>query len=225
MTGTDRQPQGVTPVVENYLKTIYALGREDNQVKTTALAERVGVQPSSVTAMLKTLSELGLAQYTPYHGVELTPAGEKVALEVIRHHRLVELYLVEALGYGWDEVHEEAEQLEHVISEKLEARMAARLGQPTVDPHGDPIPALDGSVEVGATVSLADTDMGIGVRIARMIDQDAERLRYISGLGLVPGAEVEVTAKAPFDGPISVLLGDTVHVLDRRLARMILVER
>ena len=224
MTGTDRQPQGVTPVVENYLKTIYALGREDNQVKTTALAERVGVQPSSVTAMLKTLSELGLAQYTPYHGVELTPAGEKVALEVIRHHRLVELYLVEALGYGWDEVHEEAEQLEHVISEKLEARMAARLGQPTVDPHGDPIPALDGSVEVGATMSLADTDLGIGVRISRMIDQDAERLRYISGLGLVPGAEVEITAKAPFDGPISVLLGDTVHVLDRRLARMILVE-
>ena len=225
MTGTDRQPQGVTPVVENYLKTIYALGREDNQVKTTALAERVGVQPSSVTAMLKTLSELGLAQYTPYHGVELTPAGEKVALEVIRHHRLVELYLVEALGYGWDEVHEEAEQLEHVISEKLEARMAARLGQPTVDPHGDPIPALDGSVSVGSTVSLADTDVGVGVRIARMIDQDAGRLRYISGLGLVPGADVEVTAKAPFDGPISVLLGDTVHVLDRRLARMILVER
>ena len=225
MTGTDRQPQGVTPVVENYLKTIYALGREDNQVKTTALAERVGVQPSSVTAMLKTLSELGLARYTPYHGVELTPAGEKVALEVIRHHRLVELYLVEALGYGWDEVHEEAEQLEHVISEKLEARMAARLGQPTVDPHGDPIPALDGSVEVGATVSLADTDIGVAVRVARVIDQDAGRLRYISGLGLVPGADVEVTAKAPFDGPISVLLGDTVHVLDRRLARMILVER
>ncbi len=224
MTSTDRQPQGVTPVVENYLKTIYALGREDNQVRTTALAERMGVQPSSVTAMLKTLSELGLAQYTPYHGVELTPAGEKVALEVIRHHRLVELYLVEALGYGWDEVHEEAEQLEHVISEKLEARMAARLGQPTVDPHGDPIPALDGSVEVGATVSLADTDIGVGVRIARMIDQDAERLRYISGLGLVPGAEVEVTAKAPFDGPISVLLGDAVHVLDRHLARMVLVE-
>lgn len=224
MTGTDRQPQGVTPVVENYLKTIYALGREDNQVKTTALAERMGVQPSSVTAMLKTLSELELAQYTPYHGVELTPAGEKVALEVIRHHRLVELYLVEALGYGWDEVHEEAEQLEHVISEKLEARMAARLGQPTVDPHGDPIPTLDGSVEVGSTLALADVDVGAHVRVARVIDQDAERLRYISGLGLVPGAEVEVTAKAPFDGPISVLLSDTVHVLDRRLARMILVE-
>ncbi len=224
MTGTDRQPQGVTPVVENYLKTIYALGREANQVKTTALAERMGVKPSSVTAMLKTLSELGLARYTPYHGVELTPAGEKVALEVIRHHRLVELYLVEALGYGWDEVHEEAEELEHVISEKLEARIAARLGQPTVDPHGDPIPALDGSIEVGATLSLADVDVGEGARIARVIDQDAERLRYISGLGLVPGTEVEVTGKAPFDGPISVLLGDTAHVLDRRLARMILVE-
>ncbi len=224
MTGTDRQPQGVTPVVENYLKTIYALGREDNQVKTTALAERMGVKPSSVTAMLKTLSELGLARYTPYYGVELTPAGEKVALEVIRHHRLVELYLVEALGYGWDEVHEEAEELEHVISEKLEARIAARLGQPTVDPHGDPIPALDGSIEVGSTLSLADMDVGEGARIARVIDQDAERLRYISGLGLVPGTEVEVTGKAPFDGPISVLLGDTAHVLDRRLARMILVE-
>ncbi len=174
--------------------------------------------------MLKTLSELGLAEYTPYHGVELTPAGEKVALEVIRHHRLVELYLVEALGYGWDEVHEEAEQLEHVISEKLEARMAARLGQPTVDPHGDPIPTLDGSVESGSTLALADVDVGAHVRIVRVIDQEAERLRYISGLGMAPGAEVEVTAKAPFDGPISVLLGDTAHVLDRRLARMILVE-
>ena len=225
MTTLDDQLQRLTPVVEDYLKAIYTIVQKYGQVKTSVLAEHLGLKPSSVTAMLKTLAELKLVVYTPYYGVELTPAGERVALEVVRHHRLIELYLVEALGYSWDEVHEEAEVLEHVISEKLEARIAAHLGYPTVDPHGDPIPALDGTVLQHPTERLADLPPGAEARIVRVCDQRAERLRYIAELGLIPGARVQIAASAPFDGPLSVRLGDGVHILDRRLARTILVER
>jgi DtxR family Mn-dependent transcriptional regulator len=153
--------------------------------------------------------------------VRLTLAGERVALEVIRHHRLLELYLVEALGYSWDEVHEEAERLEHHISEKLEARIAAHLGNPSFDPHGDPIPDLDGALPFSLDQRLADLPVGTRAQITRVCDQHAERLRYVASLGLTPGALLEITAVAPFEGPISVLVGTTVHPLDWRLARMI----
>ena len=219
-----KEKQPVTPVVEDYLKTIYRMAQEHRLVKTSSLAEQLGVKPSSVTAMLKTLSDLKLVEYEPYYGVRLTAAGEQVALEVVRHHRLIELYLVEALGFSWDEVHEEAEVLEHVVSEKLEARIAAHLGHPTVDPHGDPIPALDGTLPSSATRSLADVMVRTTARIVRVCDQHAERLRYAAKLGLVPGAEVRVTAIAPFEGPISVRIGKKVYALDRRLAQRILVE-
>ncbi|MFN2454977.1 MAG: metal-dependent transcriptional regulator [Pyrinomonadaceae bacterium] len=224
MTSAADELQQITPVVEDYLKMIYRIAQESGQVRTVALAEALNVKPASVTAMLKTLAELKLVEYEPYYGVTLTDAGAKVALEVIRHHRLIELYLVEALGFSWDEVHEEAEALEHVISEKLEARIAAHLGHPTLDPHGDPIPALDGTVPESSALSLADVPVGKEAHITRVADQQAERLRYLGKLGIVPKAVVRVTAAAPFDGPLSVRIGKKTHALDRKLAKMILVE-
>src|SRR5688572_12737904 len=213
----------ISPAIEDYLKAIYTLGLTDPQVTTSLLAEYKGVKPASVTGMLKTLAELNLVSYTPYHGVELTVAGRQIALEVVRHHRLIELYLVEALGYSWDEVHDEAEALEHVISEKLEARIAARLGHPAFDPHGDPIPTLEGDLPRGADVRLSDLAVGAAGRIDRVTDQHPERLRYLADLGLIPGAALEVIASAPFDGPITIRVGDAIHPLDRRIARQIFI--
>ncbi len=224
MTTAENLAQAVTPVVEDYLKIIYLMGRAHEQVKTVSLAERMNVKPSSVTAMVKALAEMGLVEHEPYYGVHLTPNGERIALEVLRHHRLIELYLVEALGFTWDEVHEEAEVLEHVISEKLEARIAAHLGDPTVDPHGDPIPALDGTLPKSSERSLTDLPGKAKARVVRVCAQDAERLRYFAELGLVLGARVQIISSAPFDGPISVRVAGAVHALDRRLARMILIE-
>lgn len=216
--------QRVSAAVEDYLKAIYTLKQRHGQVSTSLLADHLGIKPASVTGMLKNLDELHLVSYTPYYGVDLTPAGEKIALEVVRHHRLIELYLVQALGYSWDEVHDEAEELEHVISEKLEARIAAQLGDPTIDPHGDPIPTREGLVPDGPSDRrLGDMPIGEGGIIARVHDQNPDHLRYLAGLGLVPGATVAVTAAAPFDGPISVLVAGEVQIIDRRLARAIVV--
>ncbi|HEY3229003.1 MAG TPA: metal-dependent transcriptional regulator [Roseiflexaceae bacterium] len=224
-SANDTLKHRLSPAVENYLKAIYTLQFSHPQVSTSLLAEHIGVKPASVTGMLKTLAEMNLVSYTPYRGVELTGAGQQIALEVVRHHRLIELYLVEALGYSWDEVHDEAEALEHVISEKLEARIAARLGHPSFDPHGDPIPTLEGTLPDGDDVSLADMDVGAGGGIVRVSDQHPDRLRYLAELGLVPGAELEVVASAPFDGPVTVRIGSVVHAIDRRLARAIYIAR
>jgi DtxR family Mn-dependent transcriptional regulator len=215
----------ISPAIEDYLKAIYTLGRAQTQVTTSLLAEHLGFKPASVTGMLKTMSDLRLVAYTPYHGVELTTAGEQIALEVVRHHRLIELYLVEALGYGWDEVHDEAERLEHHISEKLEARIAAHLGEPAFDPHGDPIPTLEGHLPDGSNAHLADLLAGESGCITRVRDQHPDRLRYLADMGLVPGALVAVIASAPFDGPLSLDIGGAVHPLDRRIAREIYVKR
>lgn len=222
MTAAADELQQITPVVEDYLKAIYSLAEEGGQVRTVALAEALGVKPASVTAMLKTLAELKLVEYEPYYGVRMSDAGAKIALEVLRHHRLIELYLVEALGFTWDEVHEEAERLEHVISEKLEARIAAHLGDPKVDPHGDPIPALDGTLPDSSALSLADVPKGKEARVVRVSDQQAQRLRYVATLGLVPGATVKVTESAPFEGPVTIRIGKKTHALDRKLTTTIL---
>ena len=211
--------------IQDYLKAIYTLGRAQPQVTTSLLAEHLGFKPASVTGMLKTMSDLRLVAYTPYHGVELTMAGERIALEVVRHHRLLELYLVEALGYGWDEVHDEAERLEHHISEKLEARIAAHLGEPAFDPHGDPIPTLEGRLPDGSDAHLADLAAGESGRITRVRDQHPDRLRYLADMGLVPGAIIAVIASAPFDDPLSLNISDVIHPLDRRIAREIYVKR
>lgn len=216
--------EAITPAIEDYLKAIYLLQHEYGEVRTSQLAEQLGgIRPGSVTGMVKKLAELNLLMHTPYQGVRLTPVGERVALEVIRHHRLLELFLVEALGYSWDEVHDEAEILEHYISEKLEARIAAHLGQPDFDPHGDPIPALTGALPDRAEQRLADLAPGTVARVVRVREQHAERLRYIASLGILPGAELHVVAAAPFDGPVSVQLGAVLQPIDRRLARKILV--
>jgi DtxR family Mn-dependent transcriptional regulator len=218
------EPGRITPAIEDYLKAIYTL-QQQGAVTTSLLGELRGSKPGSVTGMVKKLAEMNLVRHTPYQGVELTAAGERIALEVIRHHRLLELYLVEALGYSWDEVHEEAEKLEHHISEKLEARIAARLGHPTLDPHGDPIPSVEGRLPQSDNLRLADLQVAERARIVRMRDQSAERLRYLADLGLVPGAAVEITASAPFDGPLSLRVGAATYALDRRMARAIEVER
>ncbi|MBC8161543.1 MAG: metal-dependent transcriptional regulator [Roseiflexaceae bacterium] len=215
--------RGVSRATGDYLKAIYALAQERGQVATSQLAERLKVKPASVTGMLKAMSDAGYVAYTPYHGVELTPEGQKIALEVVRHHRLLELYLVEALGYSWDEVHDEAEALEHHISEKLEARIAAALGDPTFDPHGDPIPNIHGELPVDATQRLSELGPHEGGVVERVRDQNPERLRYLADLGIRPGVGVQVVASAPFDGPITVRVGDVAHAIDRRLARMILI--
>lgn len=173
----------ITPSMEDYLRAIYLLQQQHGEVTTSALSEQLGgFKPGSVTGMIKKLAELELVDYTPYQGVRLTAAGQKIALEVIRHHRLLELYLVQALGYSWDEVHEEADALEHYISEKLEARIAAHLGQPTFDPHGDPIPDEDGVLPLRSGTRLANLSAGDTARIVRVADQHAERLRYLADL-------------------------------------------
>ena len=218
------QEQRLSTAIEDYLKAIYLLQQQEEQVGTTVLAERLQVKPASVSGMLKKLGDLQLVRHTPYHGVMLTPAGEKIALEVLRHHRLIELYLVEALGYTWDEVHSEAEELEHVISEKLEARIAEWLGHPTRDPHGDPIPSPEGLLPQEHSQPLDALAVGQAGTVAQVLVQDADRLRYLAGLGLVPGANVVVEAREPFEGPLTVKIGVTSHVLDARLAKTIVVE-
>lgn len=226
MTPSDDTYGKITPNMEDYLKAIYLLQQQDQDVTTSLLGEQLGgLKPGSVTGMIKKLADLNLITHTPYQGVHLTPAGERIALEVLRHHRLIELYLVEALGYSWDEVHEEAEALEHYISEKLEARIAAHLGQPAFDPHGDPIPTVDGALPSNTSLPLTDLPVGAEARIVRVRDQSADRLRYLAALGLIPGTTIQITDAAPFDGPVSIRVETTIQPIDKRLACTILVER
>ncbi|HLY49682.1 MAG TPA: metal-dependent transcriptional regulator [Solirubrobacteraceae bacterium] len=214
-----------TSAVEDYTKAIYALElRESEPVTTNALADRLGVTPGSASAMVKRLGELGLAEHRPYHGVSLTDQGRRVALEVIRHHRLLELYLVESLGVPWDRVHQEAEVLEHVLSEELEELIADKLGDPTVDPHGDPIPTRELEIEEGSTASLQTLAPGDRAVFTRVSDSDPEMLRFLAARGIAPGDDLEVIDKQPFDGPLFVRFGGDVHVLGGTLARAMRVQ-
>ncbi len=210
--------------VQDYLKAIYRLQEQAGSVSTSALAEAMGVAAASATGMVKKLAGLKLVRHNPYQGVVLTKAGEKMALEVIRHHRLLELYLAEALGYSWDKVHEEAERLEHVISEEFEEKIFEALGRPTRDPHGDPIPTKDGTMAGDRHDRLSDMEPGAMGVIRRVSDRSAEMLRYLGMRGLVPDATLEVVEKAPFNGPITVKTGQISHVLGRDLASHIQVE-
>ncbi len=211
--------------VEDYTKAIYALElRDSDPVTTNAVAERLGVTPGSASAMVKRLGELGLAEHRPYHGVSLTDQGRRVALEVIRHHRLLELYLVEDLGVPWDRVHKEAEVLEHVLSEELEELIAAKLGDPTHDPHGDPIPTRDLEIEEERTSSLQTLQPGDRAVFTRVSDSDPEMLRFLADRGIAPGDQLEVVDKQPFDGPLFVRFGDEIHVLGGTLTRAMRVQ-
>jgi DtxR family transcriptional regulator, Mn-dependent transcriptional regulator len=221
-TGESTRP---TEAIEDYAKAIYALGRRgDGTVSTNALADRLGVTPASVSAMVKRLADRGLAEHVPYRGVELTAEGRRVALEVLRHHRLLELYLAEHLGVPWDRVHEEAEALEHVLSEYLEARIAAKLGDPTHDPHGDPIPDAGLNIDEGETRALSACDPGARGTFSRVSDTDPEMLRYLDARGVRLGDELEVVDRQPFGGPLTVRVGDREHTLGGRLADAMRVE-
>lgn len=204
---------------QDYLKAIYELQYEQGNawVTTTGLAQRLGVSPASVTEMVKKLAadERELVWHERYHGARLAAAGERAALEVIRHHRLAESFLSQALGYSWDKVHAEAHRLEHVISEELEEHIAHYLGDPARDPHGSPIPQRDGAIETLKDIRLTDLPLGQRARVQRVLDDDPALLRYLSELGLVLGAQVEITERAPFQGPLYVRLLEppAVHAL------------
>jgi DtxR family Mn-dependent transcriptional regulator len=223
----------ISHAVEDYLKAIYELAEAEGKVSTSALAKKLGVMPGSVTGMLQKLAEgqegqPPLVNYERHRGVTLTRAGRKIALEVIRHHRLIELYLSETLGYDWDKVDAEAEKLEHVISEEFEDRINALLGDPTHDPHGDPIPGKDGTMSPHSRRPLTNVDSGQTARVARVSDDDPALLRYLGELGLVPGATLTVTGRAPFNGPMHVRVegasNSPSHALGREVTDQVFVD-
>jgi len=213
----------ITNAIQDYVKAIYKLSVNDENVTTNSIADRLHVSQASVTGMIKKLHEIKLIRHKPYQGVELTEGGKKVALEIIRHHRLIELYLAEAMGYSWDQVHEEAEKLEHVISEQFEEKMAQFLGDPTVDPHGAPIPTKEGNVEERDLKPLTLSEAGQKVRVKQVSDKDPDMLRYLGKLGIYPGVIVDVVEKVPFEGPILVQVGKSQHHLGQLLTDKILV--
>jgi DtxR family Mn-dependent transcriptional regulator len=213
----------LSPPMEDYLKTIYMLRERSGAASTTAIAAALAVTPASVTGMIKKLAEMKLVRHAPYQGVELTRSGEKIALEIVRHHRLLELFLIEALGYTWDEVHVEADALEHVISEEFEERMAARLRYPTLDPHGDPIPAKDGTFTARKERALLSLQAGESAQITHITDTNAEMLRYAASLGLAPTTRLTLLAAEPFGGSLRVKIGKAEKSIGRELAAQIFV--
>lgn len=213
-----------TPSVEDYIKAVYKAACDNENVSTHDIAERVGVTPPAVSKMLRRLTELRLTTHTPYQGVKLTEAGEKMALEIIRHHRLLEKYLVEALGYSWDEVHQEAEKLEHHISETFEAKIDEMLGFPAFCPHGDPIPTREGKIQTAPHHSLASQDQPALLRIYRVQDTDSELLRHLKKLGLLPGTYIEFLEQEPFGGAYLLRVGGEILRVAPKAAQNIFVE-
>ena len=220
-----RDAHDLTVAVQDYAKAIYTLESRHGAASTNELATLLEVRPASVSGMLRKLSDLGLVEHERYRGVRLTERGRRVALEVIRHHRLVELFLVESLGMTWDEVHDEAEVLEHALSEELEELIATKLGNPTVDPHGDPIPSRELKLPNTDAPALAELETGETATFVRVSDADPEMLRFLGERDIVPGTRLELVERQPFDGPFFVRAGDEVHVLGGTLARAMRVER
>jgi DtxR family Mn-dependent transcriptional regulator len=214
----------LTAPAEDYLKTIYEIERQGDAALTNDIATKLAIAPARVRGMIRRLADQGLVKHERYHGVRLTNAGRTAALRTLRRHRILECYLAQVLGYDWDRVHEEAERLEHAASDELIDRMATALGDPTVDPHGAPIPTRDGAVDERRHLSLAELDEGVPARVLRMSDEDSEFLRYIAALGIVPGTALRVTNRAPFDGPIAVEIGGATHSVGVSAASRIFVE-
>lgn len=214
-----------TQAIEDYLKTIYEILQEHNleTVSTTLLAKQMEVAPASVTGMIKKLADMRLVLYEPYHGVKLAPAGRKIALEVLRHHRLIERFLAEALGVPWDRVHEEAHKIEHVLSEDLEERMDDLLGHPATDPHGSPIPRHDGTIDESAHTRLAELAVGQLATVAQVSDHDSALLRYLGEMGLYPQTQVTVLSVAPLDGLMTLRIGPAQRAVSRAVANEVFV--
>ncbi len=215
----------VSASIQDYAKAVYALeSREGAAVSTNDLAERLGVTAGSVSAMVRKLAEVGLVEYERYHGVRLTDSGRRVALEVLRHHRLIELFLARELGMPWDQVHAEAEVLEHVLSDDLEQLIATRLGDPRVDPHGDPIPSAAFEIDERQTRSLDELPVGAAGRFVRVSDTDPEMLRYLADLGIALGDSLRVTGRQPFGGPVFARFGSRELPLGGGLAQAMRIE-
>jgi DtxR family transcriptional regulator, Mn-dependent transcriptional regulator len=221
---TAPEARELTVAVQDYAKAIYTLESRDGAASTTDLAELLEVRPASVSGMLRKLAALGLVEHERYRGVRLTARGRRVALEVIRHHRLVELFLVESLGMTWDEVHDEAEVLEHALSEELEELIATKLGDPTVDPHGEPIPSRELKLAETSAPALTELEPGDAATFVRISGADPEMLRFLGERGIVPGTRLELIERQPFDGPLFVRVGRKVHPLGAVLARAMHVE-
>lgn len=213
----------LSQAVEDYLKTIYVLESEGKGASTSSIAESLDVSSASATNMIKRLAKMGLVDYQSYKGATLTDSGQKIALEIIRHHRLLELYLLEVLGYSWDEVHDEAEKLEHHISEQFEDKIAELLDDPTHDPHGDPIPTKEGVMPELNAEPLGDADTDITYIVSRVKDQDPEVLRYLEKIGVLPGVKIQIKDKAPFNGPLTILLEETEQAIGYEIANKIFV--
>lgn len=211
--------------VEDYLKAIYKLesSGDGKGVPTSQLAKELGVANASVTNMIKRLSGLGMVTYESYYGANLTQSGRKIALEMIRHHRLLELYLAEMLGYSWDQVHDEAEKLEHHISEQFEDKISELLNNPKFDPHGDPIPTKDGKMPQLGLLPLSDVPDGQEFELKRVKNQDPELLRYLQEYDLTPGVNIRVLKKEPFDGPLEIKVDGRTITLGHNIASDILV--
>jgi len=205
MTSMAERP---SPSVEDYVRAIYGLSERGVAVTNATLTQRLGLSPSSVSGMISKLAQLGLVTHIRYRSVELTPEGKRLAYDVLRRHRLIELFLVEELDYTWDEVHVEADSLEHAVSDELIEHIAAKLGHPTHDPHGDPIPTTEGEVEKPATKLLDQVEPGTVGTIARVWDTDSEMLRYLTDHGMTLGTRIEVVERRPFGGPLVVLVGE-----------------
>jgi DtxR family Mn-dependent transcriptional regulator len=213
-----------THAVEDYLKAIYQLAQGDAPATTSAIAERLGVAPGSVTGMLKRLGRQGLVEHERYQGARLTDRGRREAIRMIRRHRILELFLVEVLGYTWDQVHPEAERLEHAASDELVDRMAAALGDPESDPHGHPIPSPAGHIPAGTLPTLAELEPGDRAVLRRVSDEDPEALRYMASINLVPGVALELVERTPLDGPLRVRVAGTEEMVGLELARRLRVE-
>jgi DtxR family Mn-dependent transcriptional regulator len=220
--------QPLSGPVEDYLKAIYDLERGAQPATTNEIALRLDISPASVSGMVRRLADQGLITHEPYRGVRLTEEGRRAALRTLRRHRILECYLTEVLGYPWDRVHDEAEQLEHTASEELIERMASALGDPSHDPHGAPIPSREGEVEEPTLRTLGEAAVGAQVRVRQVMDTDAERLRYLAELGIRPGALVRILERAPFDGPITLGVGRSgasiTRVIGPALAEQVFVE-
>jgi DtxR family Mn-dependent transcriptional regulator len=221
MNAALQQHETLTRSVEDYLKAIYRLSPQGRAASTSEIAQRLDLSPASVSGMVKRLSEQGLLEHVPYKGVQLTPEGRRAALRMLRRHRLIEAYLVAFLGYTWDTVHDEAERLEHAVSDTLVDRMAAVLGHPAVDPHGDPIPTSEGDILEPVSTPLSEVPAGCSAEVSQVDEDQSDRLRYIASVGLRPGVRLQVVDRQPFLGPITIAVDGTTHVIGHELARVV----